>query len=163
MNFFEVLQALTTDGVEFIIVGGVAARLHGSTRLTHDLDIVPKLDETAWKQLIDSIWNLNTRPRIPETKEDIKNIDNVRRWIVEKNMLALSFRSSSGHVEIDLLVSESDNFEQLKSRAEQITVGSSVYFVASIDDLIAMKQKAGRPQDILDIDILERIKQQYED
>ena len=69
----------------------------------------------------------------------------------------------SGHTEIDLLVSESDNFEALKSRAEQITMGQAVYFVASIDDLIAMKRKAGRPQDILDIDILERIKEQYED
>lgn len=163
MNFFEILNALTADGVEFIIVGGVAARLHGSTRLTHDLDIVPKLDEESWKRLIDAIWNLNTRPRIPETKQRIENIENVRQWIVEKNMLALSFRSESGQAEIDLLVSESDNFEALKARAEQITVGQVVYFVAGIDDLIAMKRKAGRPQDILDIDILERIKEQCED
>ncbi len=94
MNFFEVLNALTVDGVEFIIVGGVAARLHGSTRLTHDLDIVPKLDEDSWKTLINSVWNLNTRPRIPETKQRIENIENVRQWIVEKNMLALSFRDT---------------------------------------------------------------------
>ena len=33
MNFLEILKSLTKDGVEFVIVGGVAARLHGSTRL----------------------------------------------------------------------------------------------------------------------------------
>ena len=38
MNFLEILKHLTKDDVEFIIVGGVAARLHGSNRLTHDLD-----------------------------------------------------------------------------------------------------------------------------
>ena len=47
MNFLEVLQHLTKDGVEFFIVGGVAARLHGSSRLTHDLDIVPNLEEES--------------------------------------------------------------------------------------------------------------------
>ena len=37
------------------------------------------------------------------------------------------------------------------------------YYVASIDDLIAMKQKAGRPKDLLDIQTLEKIKQQAEE
>ena len=162
MNFLDVLQALTEDGVEFVIVGGVAARLHGSTRLTHDLDIVPKLDPVSWKQLINSIWNLDTRPRIPESKEHIEDVENIRKWLVDKHMLALSFRSSSGHAEIDLLVSESDNFEGLKSRASKIQIGYRTYYVASIDDLIAMKRKAGRPQDLLDIQNLERIKRQYD-
>ena len=78
-------------------------------------------------------------------------------------MLALSFRSPSGSAEIDLLVSESDNFDGLQSRALQIQVGVRTYYVASIDDLIAMKQKAGRPQDLLDIQTLEKIKQQAEE
>lgn len=163
MNFLDVLNTLTEDGVEFVIVGGVAARLHGSTRLTHDLDIVPKLDAISWKRLIQSIWSLNTRPRIPESRDRIENVENVRSWIVEKNMLALSFRSPSGAAEIDLLVSESDNFDDLKARALQVQVGGRTYYVASIDDLIAMKQKAGRPQDLLDIQTLQKIKQQAEE
>ena len=42
MNFLDVLNTLTEDGVEFVIVGGVAARLHGSTRLTHDFGYCPE-------------------------------------------------------------------------------------------------------------------------
>ena len=163
MNFLDVLNTLTEDGVEFVIVGGVAARLHGSTRLTHDLDIVPKLDELSWKRLIQSIWSLNTRPRIPESKERIENVENVRSWMIEKHMLALSFRSPSGDAEIDLLVSESDNFDGLKARSVQIQIGERTFYIASIDDLIAMKRKAGRPQDLLDIQMLEKIKQQAEE
>ena len=88
MNFIDVLNTLTEDGVEFVIVGGVAARLHGSTRLTHDLDIVPKFESQSWHKLIQSIWSLGSRPRIPETKAQIENMDNIRRWMVEKHMLA---------------------------------------------------------------------------
>jgi len=36
----ELLDALAGHGVEFLVVGGVAARLHGSPTLTQDLDIV---------------------------------------------------------------------------------------------------------------------------
>ena len=163
MNFITILNALIEQEFEFVIVGGVAARLHGSTRLTHDLDIVPKLDESSWKNLIQSIWALNTRPRIPETKESIENIDNIKKWITEKNMLALSFRSSSGHAEIDLLVSESASFETLKTRAVKIKLDKGTYYVACLDDLIEMKQKAGRPQDLIDIEILQRIKAQQQE
>ena len=162
MNFITILNALVANEVEFIIVGGVAARLHGSTRLTHDLDIVPKLDEVSWKNLIRSIWALDTKPRIPESKEAIENIDNIKKWISEKNMLALSFRSPSGHAEIDLLVSESSSFEKLKARAVKIKLDQATYYVACIDDLIEMKQTAGRPQDLLDIEILQKIKAQQE-
>ena len=70
MNFLDVLNTLTEDGVEFVIVGGVAARLHGSTRLTHDLDIVPKLDDVSWKRLIQSTsFNMprpSSHPNQPE-------------------------------------------------------------------------------------------------
>ena len=47
MNFLEVLQHLTKDGVEFVIVGEAAVRLQGNSRLTHDLDIVPNREENS--------------------------------------------------------------------------------------------------------------------
>ncbi len=39
------LQVLVRRGVEFIIVGGVAATIHGSARVTRDLDIEAQVDE----------------------------------------------------------------------------------------------------------------------
>lgn len=39
-DFRGLLEALCREGVEFILVGGVAARIHGSARLTEDLDLV---------------------------------------------------------------------------------------------------------------------------
>ena len=158
MRFLEVLQTLSQEGIDFIIVGGVAARLHGSTRLTQDLDIVHRLETESWKKLIGVISQLNTQPRISESLERIADVNNIRKWMVEKNMLAVSFRSPRADVEIDLLISESDRFDELFSRASTVTLDGQIFHVASIDDLIDMKTKAGRDRDLYDIEILKAIK-----
>ncbi len=66
-------------------------------------------------------------------------------------MLALNFRTADGSLEVDLLVGESDGYDELRQRAVEVTVDRRTFFVASIDDLISMKQRAGRPGDLLDI------------
>jgi predicted nucleotidyltransferase len=73
-------------------------------------------------------------------------------------MLALNFRTPDGSTEVDLLVSEGDRIEDLRQRAVKIVIDGRTFFVASIDDLIAMKQQAGRPQDLLDVSHLQDIK-----
>ena len=72
-------------------------------------------------------------------------------------MLALNFRTADGSTEVDLLVGESEAFDELRQRAVEVTIGQRTFLVASIDDLIAMKQRAGRPGDLLDITELREI------
>ena len=141
-----------------MIVGGVAAALHGNPRVTFDLDLVPSLDPDSWAAAVDLLWSLGARPRISEPLKRIRDVEQIRRWQTEKGMLALNFRTPDGSVEVDLLVSESDQIEELRQRAIPITLDTGTFFVASIDDLIAMKQRAGRPQDLLDIAQLQDIK-----
>lgn len=54
-DFLELLERLTDSGLEFVIVGGVAARLHASARLTHEVDVVPRLDAAAWARAVDAL------------------------------------------------------------------------------------------------------------
>ena len=157
-NFLDILSQLHDRLVDFVIVGGVAAALHGSTRVTFDLDVVPSLAPDSWAAAVDLLWSLDARPRIPEPLERIRDVEQVRRWQHEKGMLALNFRTPDGSTEVDLVVSESGNFEALRQRAAKVTIDGRTFFVASIDDLIAMKQQAGRPQDLLDIAQLQDIK-----
>ena len=156
-GFLEILNALHDRHVEFVIVGGVAAALHGGSRVTFDLDLVPSLAPGSWQAAVDLLWSLGARPRIPESLERIRDVDQVRRWRREKGMLALNFRTTDGDTEIDLLVGESVGFDELRRRAVEVTVGQRIFLVASIDDLIAMKERAGRPQDLLDIAELRNI------
>lgn len=156
-GFLEILNTLHDRHVEFVIVGGVAAALHGGSRVTFDLDVVPSLAPDSWQAAVDLLWSLGGRPRIPEPIERIRDVEQVRRWRQEKGMLALNFRTPDGSTEVDLLVGESDAFDELRQRAVKITVDQRTFFVASIDDLIAMKQRAGRPRDLLDIAELRNI------
>lgn len=157
-NFLEILSQLHDHHVDFVIVGGVAAALHGSSRVTFDLDVVPSLAPDSWRAIVDLLWTLGARPRIPEPLERIRDVEQVRRWQQEKGMLALNFRTPDGSTEVDLLISESDRISDLRQRAVKIVIEGRSFFVASIDDLIAMKQQAGRPQDLLDIAQLQDIK-----
>jgi len=157
-DFLEFLKRLADTGLEFVIVGGVAARLHGSTRLTHDVDIVPRIDRDTWARAIDAVWGAGGRPRIPEPQQRVRDAECVKQWIAEKGMLALSFRSSDGFAEVDLLVGEAERFADLRSRAIRVELDGQTFWVAHIDDLIAMKESAGRPQDLLDVEELRRIK-----
>jgi len=157
-NFLEILSQLHDRHVDFVIVGGVAAALHGGSRVTFDLDVVPSLAPVSWMAVVDMLWALGARPRIPEPLERIRDVENVRRWQLEKGMLALNFRTPDGSTEVGLLVSESHQFDGLRQRAVKITIDHRTFFVASIDDLIVMKKQAGRPQDLLDIAQLQDIK-----
>ena len=77
-------------------------------------------------------------------------------------MLAVNFRSPTADVEIDLLISEADRFDEYLSRASTVTFDGQIFHVASIDDLIEMKKKAGRDRDITEIAILKAIKEHRE-
>jgi predicted nucleotidyltransferase len=157
-NFLDILSRLHDHHIDFVIVGGVAASLHGSPRVTFDLDVVPSLEPDSWVAVVDLLWSMGARPRIPEPLERIRDVEQVRRWQEEKGMLALNFRTPDGSTEVDLLVSEGDRIEDLRQRAVKIVIDGRTFFVASIDDLIAMKQQAGRPQDLLDVSHLQDIK-----
>ncbi len=157
-RFLEILNRLHDSGVRFVIVGGVAAALHGGQRVTFDLDIVPSLVPNSWATAVDLLWALGARPRIPEPLERIRDVEQVKQWQADKGMRALNFRSPDGSIEVDLLVTESARIDSLLQRAKAVTVEGRTFFVASIDDLIEMKRQAGRPQDLLDIAQLEDIK-----
>jgi len=121
-NFLEILSRLHDHHVEFVIVGGVAASLHGSSRVTFDLDVVPNLVPDSWQAAVDLLWSLGARPRIPEPLNQIRDVEQIRRWKQDKGMLALNFRTPDGSTEVDLLVSESDQFEALHQRAVRVTI-----------------------------------------
>src|SRR6185436_8616539 len=129
INFLEILNRFHDSHIDFVIVGGVAAALHGGSRVTFDLDVVPSLAPDSWSATVDLLWSLGARPRIPESLERIRDVDQVRRWQNEKGML-----------EVDLLVSESSRFDALRKSAVTVTVEGRTFFVASIDDLISMKR-----------------------
>ena len=77
-DFKALLRVLSESGVEFILVGGVAATVHGSTRLTADVDVVyerrrPNLDRLA-------LALTPYHPYLRGARRDCRSAGMRRRW-----------------------------------------------------------------------------------
>jgi hypothetical protein len=105
-----------------VIIGGVAASLHGGSRVTFDLDVVPSLAPTSRQAAVDLLWSSGARPRIPEPLERIRDVAWIRKWRQDQGMLAVNVRAPDGSTEVDLLAGESDGFEELRQRAIRVAV-----------------------------------------
>ena len=70
----------------------------------------------------------------------------------------LTLETSLGWLDIHGIVPGVRSYEALRARADRVRLGDNAVLVASVDDLIAMKQAAGRPQDLIDLEALKAIK-----
>lgn len=156
----SIVHALDQAGVRYLIVGGVAVVAHGHVRFTADLDLVLDPDPEAMRRAVEAIRTLDYRPRAPVAFEEFADAAARRRWAEEKGMTVFSLASPQHRAtELDLFLEPPFDFEACHARAAVIELadGASATFV-SRDDLIALKRVAGRPQDLLDVQALESLR-----
>jgi len=154
----EVLAALGASGVRYLVVGGVAVVLHGHLRTTADLDLVVALDPDNARRAVAALTGLGFRPRAPVAAEAF--VDSAARasWIADKGLTVFSLWSDRvAGLEVDLFVEEPFDFDAAWARRVTVTLDRTTTTVASLDDLLALKRAAGRPQDLADIVALEAI------
>lgn len=157
MSFYASLFAdLQREGVRFVIVGGVAVVLHGFPRLTHDLDLVIDLEPAAVKHAIEVFGALGFRPRLPVDPMGFADEETRRTWIEEKSMAFFSYWDPQNLV--DLFAENPFPFEELWQRAKVVLLGDLSVRIASVDDMIEMKKRAGRPHDLQDIEALDHLR-----
>jgi len=156
--FEPIFSALNRAGVRYVVVGGVAVVLHGHPRLTADLDLVIDLEEHAAAAAVDALLELGLVPRLPVDARDFANSTIRASWIAQRSLQVFSMRDpSDALIEVDLFAESPMPFEELLARSVTVDVEGEAVRVAALDDLIAMKREVGRPQDLADIDALERI------
>ena len=80
-------------------------------------------------------------------------------WIRDKGMMVFQMYSDQTRMSIDIFVQYPFDFDELWDKSTKIDLRDTSLRIASIDHLILMKRKANRPQDLLDIEQLETIKQ----
>jgi uncharacterized protein (DUF1330 family) len=134
-----VLDALKRAGARYLVVGGVAVVLHGHLRTTADLDLVIQLERNNILRAMDALASLGYRPRAP---------------------VRASERFPA--MEVDLLASEPFDFEQVHARALRTPLERTEAVIVSLQDLIALKRKTGRPRDLEDIEALEALEESGE-
>ena len=144
------VQALMDGGVDFVIVGGVAVVLQAMPRFTKDLDICYATAEDNLDALGHVLLGLTARLRgISETVPFVPD----GRALHHTQMLCLTTPVG----DLDLLVNPdgAPAYETLRDRASVMQLSGRNVRIASIEDMLAMKRAAGRPQDLLDIESLE--------
>jgi len=163
-SFETIFEALERAGVRYLVVGGVAVVLHGHPRFTADLDLFVALDAANVCATLAALEPLGYGPRAPVSAEDLADPAQRADWVRNKGMTVFSLASAEHPTtEIDLFVEEPFPFEEAHARALPVDLDGVRVWVASLEDLIAMKRRAGRPQDLEDVRSLEAIARTIED
>jgi hypothetical protein len=144
------LGMLAQAEVDFVVIGGVAIVVQANPRFTRDLDICYATDRTNLERLGALLVSLDARLRgVDGDLPFVPDAPTLRRT----RMLTLTTRQGN----LDLLVDPpgSPGYAALRRRADIVELGAASVRVASVEDLLAMKRAAGRPQDELDVESLE--------
>ena len=159
----QLLTELSTSGVRYVVVGGVAVVLHGYLRATADLDLVIGMDQPNIEAALRAFDRLGFQPRAPVPLQSLADANERKRWIDEKNLQVFSlWHSNKPGFEIDIFVEPPLPFDDLYDHATRTKIGTTDVPIAAIDDLIAMKRAAGRPRDVEDIEALLHLKDKNE-
>lgn len=152
-DFRTMLEVLTGHDVRFVLIGGLALVSHGSAHVTRDLDVTYARDAANIEALAESLAPFH--PRLRGAPDDLPF-----RWDPRTIRSGANFTLKTDLGPIDVLadVAGIDSFKGIWDRAEEKDLFGFNVRVASIDDLISMKQAAGRPQDLRHLAELEQLR-----
>ncbi|MBI4161017.1 MAG: hypothetical protein HY509_01055 [Acidobacteria bacterium] len=139
----ELLGTLVRHRVEFLIVGGVAASMHGSARVTQDLDVVYARGESNLRRLVAALRRRHPYPRgAPRGLPFSWDADTLRR--------GLNFTLRTDHGDLDLFgeIPGGGIYRDLLPHTLEVEVFGLRCRCLDLETLIRVKRAAGRPRDL---------------
>jgi hypothetical protein len=147
------LRILDREGVRFVMIGGLGARLHGSPSVTNDLDICYERSDENLDRLARALQRLKAHLR--GAPPDVP-------FRLDAPTLAagdhFTFTTTAGSLDCLGTPSGAPRFPELERNATRYDIDGLTVLVASIDDLIAMKRAAGRPKDLIEVEVLSALR-----
>jgi predicted nucleotidyltransferase len=151
-DFAGLLRRLLDNGVEFVLVGGVAGNVLGSARATYDVDVVYNRSAANLERIVRALEPLHPYLRgAPPGLPFAFDVETLRR--------GLNFTLITDLGDIDLLgdVTGGGGYEALLSSTDTVELFGSPCRCVTLEGLIRLKRAAGRPKDIEAIAELEAI------
>jgi predicted nucleotidyltransferase len=141
-DYARLLRVLADSGTEFVLVGGIAASVHGSARATYDVDIVYSRAPENITRVVSALAPLEpylrgAPPGLPFT------------WDVATVSRGLNFTLTTTAGDLDVLgeITLGGTYETLLPHTEVVQVFGIECRCLSLERLIAVKRAAGRPKD----------------
>ena len=156
----EVFEALNKAKVDYLVCGGAAVVMLGFSRLTIDLDIIVSLEKDNLKNLYDVLKKLSYKSNIPIKEEEFIRKEKLAKLSREKNMKVVSFYNTKDPFRVIDVGVNLPNIPKILKNKKYIKIKNINIPIIFIGDLIKMKKDLARPQDLIDVDNLNRIKKQ---
>jgi hypothetical protein len=154
-----IFEVLARHEVDYVLIGGLAAVLHGSTAMTNDADIVPSKGEANLKRLSEALADLKARLRVESDPNGIK-FDPHPALI--GSMAMLSVITKGGDLNLTFTPSGLEGYEAVLANSVALELDGQVVRVASLDDIIRSKTAADRPKDHATLPILRALKEEID-
>lgn len=157
-DFQRLIEALVQHQAEFVIIGGVALVLHGSSRVTQDLDICYSREPENLERLVRALSPFH--PSLRGAPPDLPFLFDVRTL-----RSGLNFTLTVEAGDIDLLgeVTGVGGFQDIATDAESMNIYGMAVLVMSLSALERAKRAAGRLKDIADLAEIEEIRRRSAD
>lgn len=156
-DFEGLLRTLGHAGVEFILVGGVAATAHGSARFTKDVDIVYHRSPENMARLVVALGPLN--PYLRGAPPGLPFL-----WDAETIAHGLNFTLTTALGDLDILgeITGGGGYADLASHSVVVPIFGREYLCLDLDTLIHVKRAAGRPKDFEALAELEALREEQQ-
>ena len=151
----RLIRALSHHRVKFVLIGALAARLHGFPRLTADADITPADDKRNLERLAAALKELDAKVYTESVPEGLA-FDRSAAALGRARMWNLV--TAAGRLDIAFLPAGTDGYEDLAKGAEKFEAFGVRFLAASLDDIIRSKEATGRAKDEEDVVILRALK-----
>lgn len=152
-DFGGLLRALADGRVDFILVGGVAATVHGSARLTRDVDVVYARADENIERLVSALaahapYLRDAPPGLPFS------------WDPATLKRGLNFTLTTSLGDLDLFgeLTGGGGFERLRPHSSTVRLFDRDVLCLSLEWLIRVKRAAGRPKDLEAVAELEALR-----
>jgi predicted nucleotidyltransferase len=149
----NLLELLVKSDIDFVLIGGYAGVVYGSSIVTKDIEICAVLGPDNIKKIRESLKDYKPKHRMTANKLSLmdhpSDLNTVKNLYIETELGVLDIISD---------VSGVGDFEKLKENAIEITIYGHKCKVISIEDLIKTKKALGRPKDLLAVEELQKLK-----
>lgn len=158
IDFEKTLTLLSDSGVQFVIIGGLAITIHGSSYVTFDLDICYARDDENLIRLARAFQPIN--PRLRDAPVGLPF-----RCDEETLKRGLNFTLTTDIGDIDLIgeVTGVGDYLVVAAASMPVELFGRQYAVLTLDALIASKRAAGRPKDLQVLPELEALREATEE